>query len=92
MNKVNPRRRPATMADVNRAVEQATNDALVASAAIFLTVLCDKESADAEIIQRVWEEIQELSQSIIDGYVSVADLKDTLRKEYGVDINFNGKP
>ena len=86
--KVNPRRRPATMADVNRAVEQATNDALAASAAIFLTVLCDKKSADAEIIQRVWQEMQELSQSIIDGYVSVADLKDTLRKEYGVDINF----
>ena len=88
MNKVNPRRRPATMADVNRAVEQATNDALAASAAIFLTVLCDKKSADAEIIQRVWQEMQELSQSIIDGYVSVADLKDTLRKEYGVDIHF----
>ena len=86
--KVNPRRRPATMADVNRAVEQATNDALAASAAIFLTVLCDKTSADAEIIQRVWQEMQELSQSIIDGYVSVADLKDTLRKEYGVDIHF----
>ena len=86
--KVNPRRRPATMADVNRAVEQATNDALAASAAIFLTVLCDKESADAEIIQRVWQEMQELSQSIIDGYVSVSDLKDTLRKEYGVDIHF----
>ena len=88
MNKVNPRRRPVTMADVNRAVEQATNDALAASAAIFLTVLCDKESADAEIIQRVWQETQELSQSIIDGYVSVADLKDTLRKECGVDIHF----
>ena len=88
MNKVNPRRRPATMADVNRAVEQATNDALTASAAIFLTVLCDKEGADAEIIQRVWQEMQELSQSIIDGYVSVSDLKDTLRKEYGVDIHF----
>ena len=88
MNKVNPRRRPATMADVNRAVEQATNDALTASAAIFLTVLCDKENADAELIQRVWREMQELSQSIIDGYVSVADLKDTLRKEYGVDIHF----
>ncbi len=86
--KVNPRRRPATMADVHRAVEQATNDALAASAAIFLTVLCDKESADAEIIQRVWQEMQELSQSIIDGYVSVSDLKDTLRKEYGVDIHF----
>ena len=86
--KVNPRRRPATMVDVNRAVQRATNDALTASAAIFLTVLCDKESADAEIIQRVWQEMQELSQSIIDGYVSVADLKDTLRKEYGVDIHF----
>ena len=86
--KVNPRRRPATMVDVNRAVERATNDTLTASASIFLTILCDKESADAEIIQRVWQEMQELSQSIIDGYVSVADLKDTLRKEYGVDINF----
>lgn len=86
--KVNPRRRPATQADVNRAAQRATNDALAASAAIFLTVLCDKENADAEIIQRVWQEMQALSQSIIDGYVSVSDLKDTLRDEYGVDINF----
>ena len=86
--KVNPCRRPATQADVNRAAQRATNDALAASAAIFLTVLCDKESADAEVIQRVWQEMQELSQSIIDGYVSVSDLKDTLSNEYGVDINF----
>ena len=86
--KVNPCRRPATQADVNRAVERATNDALTASAAIFLTILCDKEGADAEVIQRVWQEMQELSQSIIDGYVSVSDLKDTLSNEYGVDINF----
>ena len=84
--KVNPRRHPATMADVNRAVEQATNDALTASAAIFLTILCDKESADAEIVQRVWQEMQELSQSIIDGYVSVSDLRDTLRKEYNIKV------
>ena len=84
--KVNPRRLPATMADVNRAVERATNDALAASAAIFLTVLCDKESADAEVIQRVWQEMQELSQSIIDGYVSVSDLRDTLRKEYNINV------
>ena len=86
--KVNPRSRPATQADVNRAAQRATNDTLTASAAIFLTVLCDKESADAEVIQRVWQEMQELSQSIIDGYVSVSDLKDTLSNEYGVDINF----
>ena len=86
--KVNPRRRPATTADVKKAAQRATNDALTASAAIFLTILCDKEGADAEIVQRVWQEMQELSQSIIDGYVSVTDLKDTLRKEYGVDINF----
>ena len=86
--KVNPRHCPATQADVNRAAQRATNDALAASAAIFLTVLCDKESADAEVIQRVWQEMQELSQSIIDGYVSVSDLKDTLSNEYGVDINF----
>ena len=86
--KVNPRRHPTTMADVNRAAQRAANDALTASAAIFLTVLCDKESADVEIVQRVWQEMQALSQSIIDGYVSVADLKNTLSNEYGVDINF----
>ena len=86
--KVNPRRRPATMADVKRASKQATNDALTASAAIFLTVLCDKEQANAEIIQRVWNEMQALSQSVIEGYVSISDLKYTLYREYGVDVNF----
>ena len=46
----------------------------------------EKENADAEIVRRVWNEMNELADSVSQGYVSVSDLADTLRKEYGVNI------
>jgi len=84
--KPNPRKRPANMADVNRAKKKTKDTTMRLTATIFLTVLCDKENANAEIIQRVWGEMNELSDSVDKGYVSVSDLADTLRKEYGINI------
>lgn len=54
--------------------------------AIFLTVLLDKEGMDAEQLQRVWREVEALSESVRDGYVSVPDLTRVLREEYEIDI------
>lgn len=85
--KTNPRRRPATQADVERARDTAVKDAVRASMAIFFTVLLDKEQADKEILQRVWKEVNDLSESIKLGYVSLPDLKRTLREEYDVEID-----
>lgn len=84
--KVNPRRRPATEADVERAKKDALEEAVVYVMAIFFTVLCDKEQADKEIMQRVWNEVNELSDSVTKGYVSISDLRRTLNEEYDIVI------
>lgn len=85
--KVNPRRRPATQADVNRARDQAVADAVHLCMVIFFSVLLDKEGADAEILHRVWDEVNDLSDSINQGYVTEADLRRVLREEYDIEID-----
>jgi len=82
--KVNPRRRPATEADVKRAKQSAQEKAVNIAWAIFFTVLRDKENADAEILRRVWDEVNDLSDSVSQGYVSVSDLMRTLAEEAGI--------
>jgi hypothetical protein len=84
--KPNPRKRPANMADVERATKKVRGEAIRYTSVIFLSVLCDKENADKEIIQRVWYEVNELSDSISKGYVSVSDLRNTLLNEYEINI------
>ena len=84
--RINPRRRPATMADVQRAKDTATADACRVTLAIFFTALLDKEGMDAEQLQRIWREVEALSESVRDGYVSAPDLIRVLRDEYEIDI------
>lgn len=82
--KKNPRNKPATAADVERAKKQAFAEAVEYATSIFLTVMFDKEGADVETIQRIGREINDLSQSVVEGYVSIADLRNVLKTEYGV--------
>lgn len=84
--RINPRRKPATMADVQRAKDAATADACRVTLAIFFTALLDKEGMDAEHLQRIWREVEALSESVRDGYVSAPDLIRVLRDEYEIDI------
>lgn len=84
--RINPRRRPATQADVQRAKDAATADACRVTLAIFLTVLLDKEGMGTEQLQRIWREVEALSESVRDGYVSAPDLIRVLRDEYETDI------
>ena len=48
----------------------------------------EKENADAEILHRVWDEVNDLSDSINQGYVTEADLRRVLREEYDIEINW----
>lgn len=84
--RVNPHRRPVTMATVNRVKEETKDEAVSLAIALFLTVMCDKFGFDAEQLQRVWTEVNFLSDSVVKGYVNVADLKEVLRTEYGIEI------
>lgn len=85
--KPNPRRIPRTQADVERAVDKAVKAATVNALTMFLTVLLDKENADEEALCRVWHEIEDLSNSIVEGYVSIADLKHVLKAEYNIFVD-----
>ena len=84
--KINPRRRPATMQDVERAKRAAQEEAVTNAMAIFFTVLIDKGHAGPERLRRIWRDVNELSDSIIKGYVNVSDLRNTLKQDYGIEV------
>lgn len=86
MKKTNPRKRPATWADVNRAKDKAVDEAVVTALAMFLIVLVDKFNG-ADYIMDVWKEINKMSDMVSEGYVSIADIKNTLREEYGIILS-----
>jgi hypothetical protein len=81
--KTNPKKRPATEADVRRAKAQAVNDAVRMTSAIFLTVLCDKFGG-ADYIPDIWNAVNKLSEEIKEKRVSVPDLIRTLNEEYDI--------
>jgi hypothetical protein len=81
--KTNPKKRPATEADVRRAKAQAVNDAVRMTSAIFLTVLCDKFGG-ADYIPDIWNAVNKLSEEIKEKRVSVPDLIRTLNDEYDI--------
>lgn len=81
--KVNPRRKPATYADICIAKKQAQEKAIELTWSIFFTVLCDKEGFGIEDLQRVWAECEDLSDSIAKGYCTVKDLRQILKEEQG---------
>ena len=84
--KTNPRKQPASMADVKRAKNEAQHKALTMAWSIFFTVLRDKEGYDLEGLQRVWGYVDDLSDSIAKGYCTVGDLREILKLEEGVRL------
>lgn len=82
--KVNPRRRPATYADVEKAKRESQSFAIDAAWAIFFTALRDKEGYGEKRLRRVWEAVEDISDSIRKGYVTINDLKHTLKEEAGI--------
>lgn len=85
MNKTNPRRRPATEADVRRAWMDGVTDGVSNACAIILTVLVDKFDG-ADHIADIWREINKLSEEVKERRVSLADLRHVLREEYGIEV------
>ncbi|WP_306568968.1 hypothetical protein [Faecalispora jeddahensis] len=82
--KVNPHRRPATVADVERAKKTAQSQAINTAWAIFFTVMRDKEGWGIRRLRRLWDEVNDLSDSISGGYVNVSDLVQALEEEAGI--------
>lgn len=83
--RVNPRRKPATQGDVNKAKREATNAAVASIWAIMFSVLRDKEGYDYDRLRRIWDEINYLADSIDKRYVKIDDLIEELR-ENGITL------
>lgn len=82
--KVNPKRKPVSQADINRAKNEAVNEAVKIGWVIFFTVMRDKEGYSTEDLKRLWAEINDLADGIAQGYVNVADLSNVLKEEEGM--------
>lgn len=88
MNKktTNPRRLLASQADLQKAKNVAISEAVKVAYAIIFTVLRDKEDFTTAQLDKVWQEVNELSDSIVKGYVKIGDLLFVLKEEAGIII------
>ena len=84
--KVNPRRRPASQADVKRAKEETTAKVIILTKALVFTALLDCEFIKPEDVKPGWEKVRYLADSVNKGYCSIQDMYDTLIADYGVDL------
>ena len=84
--RVNPRRRPLTMADLERAKKVTYKQAVSYAMAIIFTALKDKKGMTDEELREIWNAVNSLSESVSLGYVSVSDLQHVLLTEYGIEV------
>lgn len=85
MKKTNPRKRPATGADVDKAWEKGVHAGIENAAAIMLTVLADHFGM-GEQLPEVWKYVCKLSEEIGEGRISLGDLKHVLLDEYHIKV------
>ena len=84
--KVNPRKRPATGADVEKAKKDATNEAIKRVLYLVLYILIEKHDAPYDDIQQLAQEINYYAVSITNGYVSWKDIERVVVDEYKVSL------
>lgn len=84
--KVNPRKRPATGADVEKAKKYATNEAIKRILYLVLYILIEKHDAPYDDIQQLAQEINYYADSITNGYVSWKDIERVVVDEYKVSL------
>ncbi len=84
--KINPKKKPATQADVNKAFEAGKDQGIKLAIIIFLTVLLDKFNG-AEYITDVWAACNKLCEEIEEGRVNCRELVDVMREEYDIELS-----
>lgn len=86
--KVNPRRKPVSEADLNRAKATASDQAVKLAIAIFLTVLKDRFDFDNDQIKEAWKAMDKLSEEVAEHRISAWDLVSVLKDEYEIDLKW----
>jgi len=84
--KTNPKRRPATGADVKRARDDGMTFGVEFGINCILHILLDKHDAPEEDIMQLRNEFMYLMDSISKGYVTYADIRQSLRRENNLEV------
>ena len=84
--RVNPHRKPMSRALMKKMQDTITGESINLAMALFLTVLLDKFGYEAEELKAVWDEVNDLSDSVAKGYVNINDLLEVLSSEYDIEI------
>lgn len=83
--KINPRRKPATQADVKRAKNNAINQSIILCKALVFQALLDEGVLEPENVKRGWERTQYLADSLNKKRCTLNDLYKSLAEEYGLE-------
>ena len=82
--KVNPRKVPKTLADVERAYQRGRDDGTAGALTIMLYTLKDKCGADDDQLREFAELFNYTVESIAKGFITEADLRTVIKAEYGL--------
>ena len=81
--RVNPRRIPMK---AEQARQMGQKQGLDVSMAILFFALANSGLVNNDQLVQLWADVNYVSDSIVKGYVNVADLKKTLREEFDIHI------
>lgn len=84
--KTNPRRRPVTKADVDRAKKSAHILSLKWAIYLILYILLDKHDASKADLQQLAGEINYYAESITEGRITWKDIERVVRDEYEITL------
>lgn len=89
MPRTNPRRKPASQADVERArLEGQAEGARYMAGALFMA-LTDTVAASDDDFQTIWNRAMKIHQEVIERRITWADIMRTLKEERGFRINID---
>lgn len=87
--KVNPRRRPATEEDVNKAYKRGRNEAIEFALAVSCLSVYDVFNPSQEQMQAFLDKHTANVSAIVDGTIKYQDVLDTLKDEYDLEVGFS---
>ena len=89
--KVNPRRKPATQADVEKAKNEAKTFALDAAIAICAMANHDVFQFGKIRMKRWWDYVESLSEDVLNGQTTIPEIQEALWNECGINLGGNNK-
>ena len=84
--KINPRRRPVTQADLDKAKKWARDEAIETIGVITMFTLRDVFGFGEKRLRRFWNAFLSLCEDVASGQVPIEDIKGALKDEYNIDV------